>query len=343
LLITLLLVMFALVALATTVIAQDGGFINGEPLGNADIVYVVEAGDNLDLIGAFYDVDVDCIISVNSLAGITIFAGDSLVISPACPPYDGFSAVVHPRQVDRQDAAGNWLIYVRNGDTLETIGQRYNASVESIALQNGLTRTSILNSGTALTIPAGSPPYGYFPGYVFSNPGAFAQAIGASMVQAAPPTSADAMAQAFLSSTNGQAIYIIQPRDTLDLIGAYYNVQVDCLAEFNGLTRASITQPGMVLIIPSDCPPYNGLSSVLPNYLGGLNLSPQFFIPGMAGGSVGGNAQAAPQQVAPTEAVPATFTPVPSPTLPLPTPTVEQVTPTLAVTRGATVTPTPGG
>jgi hypothetical protein len=59
-----------------------------------DTTYTVQYGDILDLIGAFYDVQVACLIETNGLPSSgTIFAGDQLLVSESCPPYDGASAL----------------------------------------------------------------------------------------------------------------------------------------------------------------------------------------------------------------------------------------------------------
>lgn len=203
---------------------------------------------------------------------------------------------------------------VQPGDNLDLIGQRFNVSVVSIQIANGLPAGAILRPGDVLIIPAGAPPYGFFPPITGVGAGGAGGGVG--------------------------RIYVVQERDILDLIAAYFGVDLACLARVNELGNPALIQPGLALLIPSDCPPYRGLSSVIPRALRGLLI-----------GDV------------PIDVIPATGTPLPPPTAtpvlaptavsptPLPpTPTQEMLgpaptnTPILpAVTRGPTVTPTPSG
>jgi len=139
--------------------------------------------------------------------------------------------------------------------------------------------------------------------------------------------------------------YIIQPRDILDLIAAYFRVDLACLIERNAIARPNAIQPGTEIIIPSDCGPYTGFSSRLPNALGGLRIT--------AVPVAGATATMLPPQ--PTGAPPA-ITVTAFPTLPAvnatPTPETLLIAPTTMPTaasgglsgqRPPTVTPTPGG
>lgn len=305
------LLLLVATALVTSVIAQETP-TTSQPL-QGDTSYTVQQGDILDLIGAFYDVQVACLIEQNGLASSgVIFAGDQLIVSESCPPYDGASDVVNPRSFEGQGGGGEYFIYIRPGDTLDVIGQRLNVSVAAVMDANGLNQGSILRSGDTLIIPAGVPPYGFYPALTGLPEG---QGGGGDP---------------------NDVIYVLQPRDILDLLAAYYNVDLGCLLNANQITNANRVQPGLTILIPGNCPAYSGMSSSRPDLIGGLQLTIQTF----------------PEaQTAPTQVVPPTQQVLPSPTqeifppTPAPTntliPTQAFTSTPLPVTRGPTRTPTP--
>lgn len=53
--------------------------------------------------------------------------------------------------------------------------------------------------------------------------------------------------------------YVVQYGDVLDVIAASANASVACIAEASGLENPNILRPGDTLVIPADCPPYDGL------------------------------------------------------------------------------------
>lgn len=299
------------------------------------ITYTVQPGDVLDLIAATFDVQVACLAELNDLVSpALIFPDNTLIISPECPPYDGASPVRFPRFPAGQGGGGSEsvLVYVRPGDTLDTLGQRYNVSVVSLQLANNLLPGTLLFSGQQLVIPAGAPPYGFFPAVFPADQGGGAAA----------------------GST-----YIIQPRDILDLIAAYFQIDLACLVERNNVAQPAVVQPGTELVIPSDCGPYTGFSSRLPGALGGLSITSA----PVAGATVAATATPLPAQptavpptAAPPTAAPPAITLTAFPTVPVvnatPTPETLLSVPTEAPTaasggltnqRPPTVTPTPGG
>jgi len=58
--------------------------------------------------------------------------------------------------------------------------------------------------------------------------------------------------------------YTVRYGDVLDLIAAAFDVSVDCIAEASGLDNPKQLPPGEILVIPADCPPYDG-QAVVPN------------------------------------------------------------------------------
>lgn len=68
--------------------------------------------------------------------------------------------------------------------------------------------------------------------------------------------------QQFDLPIQGDVTYLVEPRDTLDEIGAVFDVRVACIRETNNLTRTDIIRPGDPLIISASCPAYDGVLEV---------------------------------------------------------------------------------
>ncbi|MBL8166002.1 MAG: LysM peptidoglycan-binding domain-containing protein [Anaerolineae bacterium] len=228
------------------------------------VSYVVQSGDILDSIAASFDVQTACLAEGNNLgAGNEIKPGQELVIDFSCPRYDGLDFVTNPREEgqappaeeDGQGGGGvepgpNDQTYtVERGDTLDTIGQALNISSVAIQFANGLRPGDFLEIGQVLVIPADAPAYGQFP--ALSNP--------------ADPNAADTelgQGGGGITAGAGDQTYVVQPLDVLDLIGAQFDTQALCIAEANALGNPSRIFPGQTLVIPGNCPPYDGEAPV---------------------------------------------------------------------------------
>ena len=53
-------------------------------------------------------------------------------------------------------------------------------------------------------------------------------------------------------------VHVVQPRETIDGIAAFYNVDTQCLLDANNIIRANLTQPGTPIVIDQNCPEYTG-------------------------------------------------------------------------------------
>ncbi|NWG16468.1 MAG: LysM peptidoglycan-binding domain-containing protein [Chloroflexi bacterium] len=251
----LLPVLLAILLTATLIVSAQGG----------TNTYTVETGDVLDLIAAAFDVDTACLAETNDLSNPNeLTAGQVLLISFDCPRYSGYAFVANPRDGGEQDepgqggggdegvqpGPGDETYTVERGDTLDTIGQALNISVISLQAANGLADPNQLMAGDVLIIPADAPAYGQYPPLV--NPLA---AAGANMdVELGQGGGAPA--------GPGDELYVVQPRDVLDLIGASFDKQAACIAEYNNLADANLLYAGLTLVIPVSCPPYDGLAFV---------------------------------------------------------------------------------
>lgn len=219
--------------------------------------YTVVAYDSLDQIGARFDVQPACLAEKNNLAQPgELRVGDRLVIDFSCPRYDGVDFVTNPRDAadggatsgsDSSGQGGGSTVsgetyVVQRGDTLDGIGQARNVSVVAIQSANNLGG-SLIMPGQELIIPNDAPPYGQFP--------ALADPLNPS--------------QSDLGQGGGAAsgqTYVVQLGDTLDGIGAQFDMNVECLAEQNNLDQPNRVYPGQELLVPGNCPRYSGFDIV---------------------------------------------------------------------------------
>ena len=205
------------------------------------ITYVVDAGDTLNSIAELFNVQFECLLETNELtAQDTVQADDVILIDPACPEFEGDVAdtttapniTLDVEEADDEAATADFgeatTYVVERGDTLDTIGQALNVSVEAIVLANDIEDPGFIEIGQTLTIPGG-PPYGQVPS---------------------------------LDDTAGQGggaegdLYVVQRGDTLDTIGQELNVSVESLKLTNNISDGRTLRIGQTLVIPEDAPPY---------------------------------------------------------------------------------------
>lgn len=60
------------------------------------------------------------------------------------------------------------------------------------------------------------------------------------------------------ASAQDEATYTVRAGDVLDVIAARFDVALNCLAQANGLENPNQLEIGQELVIPVDCPPYDG-------------------------------------------------------------------------------------
>lgn len=224
--------------------------------------YTVVTGDSLDKIGAIYDVQVACLAQTNNLApGAILEPGQVIAVSFECPLYDGVDFVRNPREVNTNVTAslgqggggGSTSVpyQVQRGDSLDSIGQALNVSSVAIQVANGLKASDILQPGQELTIPADAPPYGQFPALTTPDD---------------PNSDASELGQGGGGATDlsgGDTTYVVQLNDTLDTIGALFDVQTACLATENDLADPAKIYPGQSLAVKESCPRYDGFDFVI--------------------------------------------------------------------------------
>ncbi|MEO8611464.1 MAG: LysM peptidoglycan-binding domain-containing protein [Chloroflexota bacterium] len=233
--------------------------------------YTVQPRDTLDQIAARYDVQTTCLAKSNDLAKPSeLKVGQVINIDLSCPRYDGWDFVTNPRtdsgagggattsdlgqggggadSSGPQSGPNDTTYVIKRGDTLDTIGQEKDISIVSLRLANDLTPLDKIFPGDSLIIPADAAAYGQFP--AIANPSAAAAnqelGQGGGSAVAGP----------------GDQLYVIQPLDSLDKIGANFDTQVACIAQGNGLTKPSLVMPGQTVVIQASCPRYDGYDTV---------------------------------------------------------------------------------
>jgi LysM repeat protein len=211
-----------------------------ERAGEDSTTYVVQPGDTLDTIGQELDVSVIELLQVNNLRrGRDLTAGYTLVIPADPAPYGQYPALDAEvnadlmERMERGELRGNTVV-VQPGDTLDTIAQVNNVSVEALRIANDIDSGKDLRPGRLLLIPSDVPVYGR----------------AASLDEPAGGVIAEG------------DVYVLQPGDTLDHIAAGFNVDTLCLLERNEITVPKLVRAGQLIGIPADCPPYSGFDVV---------------------------------------------------------------------------------
>jgi LysM repeat protein len=119
-----------------------------------DIEYVVQANDDCLSIAFLFGVSVNSIISKNNLSAScnNLSVGATLLI-PQPTPTASPQPTATLSEVDATDAACTQVAYtVGSGDTLSSIADQYDVSIESIKSWNGIT-SDVVYEGQPLSIP----------------------------------------------------------------------------------------------------------------------------------------------------------------------------------------------
>lgn len=142
------------------------------------------------------------------------------------------------------------------GDVLDLIAARYDVSVACLIEMNAIENVFRMFPGDTITISAECPLYDGFAPVTFPR--------AARDVQVTPQPGGDQGGSTVAPVGPGEAVYIVQVADVLDLIAAAFNEDLECIVERNGFPFIyGPIYPGDPVIVPSNCPPYTGLSTPL--------------------------------------------------------------------------------
>lgn len=180
------------------------------------VTHRVRQGETLGKIASKYRTDVASLRHWNRLAGSQIRPGQRLTLyyatrsgSAGGPESNGNSRLV----------AANGEYRVRRGDTLFSIAQRFNMTVQQLRTVNNLGRNSIIRPGDRLRVVV-------------------AERSKTAMSGAAEE-----------HSSNGVIQYRIRPGDTLERIASRHQVPIQDLIRWNGIASADDIAAGETLKI----------------------------------------------------------------------------------------------
>ncbi len=229
---TLFLILFVFV-LVSTAAAQDGE------------VHVVLPGENLFRISQQYGIDVDTIAKANEITNTwRIYAGQRLIIPNSdaietsedintlgdttdaiLTTGDEASIIVEPVAApDSQPVEYHTVTY---GQSLAQIAQNYGMSVEQIAKLNDITNPDLIYAGQKLIV-SGSP---------------------AEESSAALSTVTEG-GQTFGPNVINSVTHVVQPGETLAIIGQRYDISWLQIAQANNIYDADHVDVGQELVIP---------------------------------------------------------------------------------------------
>ncbi|HEX4106745.1 MAG TPA: LysM peptidoglycan-binding domain-containing protein [Solirubrobacteraceae bacterium] len=196
------------------------------PIGaRADYGHVVMPGETLTSIAAADGMSVDQLAAANGLSTTTELLTGSVVEIPPLGSAPATAPVSAAAPVS--DDAGQGSYVVQPGDTLWSVAERSDVSVDALAADNGLSPASELISGTALEIPA-----------------AGTSAPTATVAPVSTP------AATTVSDGSSQGSYVVQAGDTLWTIAQRAGLSVDELAAQNDIDPNALLLAGSVLEVP---------------------------------------------------------------------------------------------
>jgi peptidoglycan endopeptidase LytE len=134
------------------VLTMPGALLND---GQGYDIYIVNHGDTLRSIAGLFGTSVDVLLGLNP--NITnanlIYAGQRLKV-----PEPG--TVPPPPPVTPPPADSGQTYYVKNGDTLRKIADKFGTTVDAILkLNTGITNPNLIYVGQAIKLPAGATSY----------------------------------------------------------------------------------------------------------------------------------------------------------------------------------------
>lgn len=171
------------------------------PPNSGKITYIVRSGDTLYSLANMFNTTINDIKQLNNLTNDTLSVGQQLFI-----PGNG---------VNPTPPSGNIVYVVKSGDTLFSIANTFNTTINEIKQLNNLT-SNLLSIGQQLFIPGTSIDI--------------------------PETS--------------PTIYTVKQGDTLFSIANVFNSTIDNLKNWNHLTNTTLTVGQRLIVSPGGIPTY---------------------------------------------------------------------------------------
>ena len=188
---------------------------SAQTIGAGERIHVVRQGDTLRTIATTYNTTWQAIAARNALANPNvIYVGQRLVI-PA--PGTNVNQTVR-------------TYTVQAGDNLTAIANRYNTTVQALAVTNGISPNAVLYVGRVLQLPA--------------------QGGVITPAQPAVVTPVTRPASAITLRTVVNGYYYVLAGDNLSSIARYFGTDMWTIARANGILNLNHIYSGMPLRIP---------------------------------------------------------------------------------------------
>jgi membrane-bound lytic murein transglycosylase D len=192
--------------------------------------HTVTKGQTAGSIARSYRVTTKLIADANPGIRITrLRPGTHLVIPTSYVPPVAEPAVTRGPVTSTRATSGSTTIRykVRSGESLWTIAERYNTTIEKLRSLNALSRREALRAGQVIRVPA-----------------------PADSVAPAPKQVARAKPGAPAPAGSGSRSHLVRRGETLTSIASRYQIGLNDLRSANGMTDKSVLKAGERLVIP---------------------------------------------------------------------------------------------
>jgi len=207
--------------------------------------YTVSAGDTLLGIAIRYGLDWQDIAIANDMQENDLLQIGQVLRLPSIGGVGG------PVEASNGAVAGKQRYTVTSGDTLVSIGLRYNITWQELAAVNGLSEFSLLQIGQQLSLPASLDNEEESPAASSSPATDTATAITATTTASAGEFTASRQSSPAADATP-RTEYTVRSGDTPLAIALSHKISLQALYRANNLTDRSYLQIGQVLVIPGD-------------------------------------------------------------------------------------------
>ncbi|MHC1782928.1 MAG: LysM peptidoglycan-binding domain-containing protein [Anaerolineaceae bacterium] len=200
-----------------------------EPDADGKVFHVVQAGQSYWAIAITYGVTIKDIQTWNNLSAIApLQTGQKLFIPSANTEGYATPTPVGMIQTSPPDQDGKIVHTVQSYQTLTTISQAYGTSVENVVILNGISANTPLQIGQQLVINAGyAPP---------------------TATVTLTPTPLSPL-QKLTPEADGKYYHAVGTGENLTWIANLYQVDVNSLMVWNGITGSSVIQVGQKLLL----------------------------------------------------------------------------------------------
>ena len=221
-------------------------------------IHVVQRGENLFRIAMKYELTTEEIAVTNGITDVSnIRVGQRLIIPLDTTP------VIEPQ-----------VHIVTAGETLRSIAEAYDKTLDELALLNNINVTDIIYVGQEIVIVPGNLP----PTPQATQPPTSTDTTPEPEAIAPTPVTQDIVVS---DDPSTSIIHTVQSGETLFRIGLQYNLTVTDLATANNLLDPTQIYAGQQLIIPGIDPPPLALD--LPDFVTQFQINPLIFVEGRTG------------------------------------------------------------